>query len=254
MRYYADDELPAQLQDSIKSAIANIPRFSSKSYTPVVLDIVVENLPPLYDGLFRVASDGKIYRKTDGGYVLAPQSFTGDKRNRAIVCGLLDGHSRHFYVHRLVAEAHIPNPCNLPEVNHIDGNPRNNIAENLEWVTGADNKRHAFASGLIPTVASSGVPCVACGELTIHKSRLCPACRTKQETKYRRLLAREKAANEAMHYLGTMDYDYISDRDLTILHMRASGATLEEVGNAVGLTRERVRQILDDIGWKLSAG
>lgn len=39
-----------------------------------------------------------------------------------------------FRVHRLVAETYIPNPNSYPEVNHIDGNPKNNKVTNLEWV------------------------------------------------------------------------------------------------------------------------
>jgi len=60
-------------------------------------------------------------------------------------------------VHRLVAQAFIPNPYNLPEVNHKDGNKENNTVENLEWSTVADNRKHAYSSGLNPS--KKGQPC-----------------------------------------------------------------------------------------------
>lgn len=47
----------------------------------------------------------------------------------------VDRISKHMLVHRAVALAFIPNPDNLPVVNHIDGNPNNNRADNLEWCT-----------------------------------------------------------------------------------------------------------------------
>ena len=55
---------------------------------------------------------------------------------------------KNVYVHRAVAEAFVPNPHNLPEVNHIDGNKENNRASNLEWVTRRSNVIHQVDNGL----------------------------------------------------------------------------------------------------------
>jgi hypothetical protein len=64
----------------------------------------------------------------------------------------LNGELKNALIHRLVAQAFIPNPKNLPEVNHIDGDTNNNAADNLEWCNASQNAHHALALGLRKSV------------------------------------------------------------------------------------------------------
>jgi hypothetical protein len=68
---------------------------------------------------------------------------------------------KHFSIHRLVAEAFVPNPNNYVFVNHIDGNKHNNKFNNLEWCTKSYNEKEAYRLGLktptLPNLGKTGI-------------------------------------------------------------------------------------------------
>ena len=80
------------------------------------------------------------------GRIIKPNNTSIKDSSNGYLKGVVlskDGSKKGFLVHRLVAEAFIPNPDNLPEVNHKDRDRSNNKVANLEWISSEDNKAHA---------------------------------------------------------------------------------------------------------------
>lgn len=101
-----------------------------------------------YEGIYEVSNFGKVKRVSRfrgvnkaylNGYCLKPKdNGKGYYRIKLTV----NNKSRRVMLHRIIAEAFIPNPENKPVVNHIDLNKKNNRIENLEWCTQKDNIIH----------------------------------------------------------------------------------------------------------------
>ena len=98
-----------------------------------------------FEGHYSVSDDGKVYSHKRNIIMKLKLNTYG-----YLTIHLKNGDiNKHPSVHRLVAEAFIPNPENKPTVNHIDGNKQNNHVSNLEWSTHKEQMDHAIATGLV---------------------------------------------------------------------------------------------------------
>lgn len=93
---------------------------------------------------YMVTREGEVIN-TKSGRVLK-QEENSCRYLRVTVCK--NNKPKRYFVHRLVAIAYIPNPSNLPQVNHKDGDKQNNHVDNLEWCTQSINQYHAYTNDL----------------------------------------------------------------------------------------------------------
>lgn len=91
-----------------------------------------------------VGTDGTIYNSITMHQLHPAVTNRGYRR----VLIYYNGFRRHMSVHRLVADAFIPNPLQLPEVNHKNGDKSDNTVYNLEWCTPEYNVKHSYDNGL----------------------------------------------------------------------------------------------------------
>ena len=90
-----------------------------------------------YEGLYEVSSEGRVRKLIKGNYLTFKNS---NGYQRVGLC--IHSKQKWFLVHRLVAQAFIPNPDNKPEVDHINCDRNDNIVENLRWVTSKENNNN----------------------------------------------------------------------------------------------------------------
>lgn len=92
---------------------------------------------PEQENFYEVNKNGEVRNKQTGHYLQRDVNSGGYYR----VCLYHKEKHKKFFRHRLIAQLFIPNPNNLPEVNHIDGNKSNNNVSNLQWCDRPHNER-----------------------------------------------------------------------------------------------------------------
>ena len=91
-----------------------------------------------YEGIYGITSCGKVWSYKRKKFLVPDISNSGYLK----VDLWKNGKGKNHYIHRLVAEAYIPNPDNLPQINHKDENKTNNCLQNLEWCDGKYNSNY----------------------------------------------------------------------------------------------------------------
>lgn len=94
-----------------------------------------------YENEYQISNYGRVKSLKRNGLIMSP--ILGRTQDYYSIGLSKDGIKKQYSIDRLVAIAFIPNPDNLPEVNHIDENTKNNKATNLEWVTHSQNIKHS---------------------------------------------------------------------------------------------------------------
>lgn len=102
-----------------------------------------------WEELYEISDSGDVRNKTTGKLLIGDINNGGYYRVQLHNKNHIPVKQR-FFRHRLVAEHFVPNPNNLPEVNHIDANQQHNYKENLEWIDKKGNELHSHKFGTKP--------------------------------------------------------------------------------------------------------
>lgn len=192
------------------------------------------------DGLFLVFENEQIFRVNGKSLVETSKFRTGGRGGKyKSVTATVDGEQKHYYVHRLMAEAFIPNPEDKPQVNHKDGDPRNNSPDNLEWVTAKENNVHAHETGLIRTLENTPHNCIKCKGPVMKNGSLCAKCKYDLRALKSKLLSKQRQRNKYRN----IDTSNLKPLYQNIIKSRFRGDTLQEIGDRTGVTREYIRQL-----------
>lgn len=119
-----------------------------------------------YEGLYAITVNGKVWSYHRKKYLNT--SYVGGYE-KVVLCK--NSNVKTYYIHRLVAEAYIPNPDNKAHINHKDENKQNNFVGNLEWTTAKENCNYGKRNDIISNKRSKMVYCVELNKVFISATQ-----------------------------------------------------------------------------------
>lgn len=141
-----------------------------------------------YEGLYAITDDGKVWSYKNNMFL---KPFLARGYFRVRLCK--NGANKQILIHRLVAEAFLPNPKKLPQINHIDENKKNNCVDNLEWCDAKYNINYGEHNKKVAKSHCKKVYCVeldrvfesaksAATQLNLSDSNIAKCCKGKYKT------------------------------------------------------------------------
>lgn len=142
-----------------------------------------------YEGLYAITEDGNVWSYRRNKFL----KHTLNNSGYYMIDLYKDKKRKKYLIHRLVCETYIPNPDNLPQVNHKDENKQNNCVSNLEWMSRIDNMNYGTGIERSAKKRSKPVYCVeldktfksirqAAKELGLSDRHICECCKGKRKT------------------------------------------------------------------------
>jgi len=183
----------------------------------------------------RVYRDGKVEKLVNGKWVEATRYIhdTGSGIEYAFISKMMNGVQKHFYVHRLVADAFVPKPEGLdhPVVRHKNGDQTDCRAENLEWV----------GQGIYKEVYSV---CPVCGKKMRRLAKMCGHCKAlkkqHEESIRKQERIRKEKTKEWLKRIPEEKRKLMTSREQEYLDLLLEGMSFQQVGKRFGISRQAV--------------
>lgn len=206
----------------------------SSNQTAFVIPEELKNVPyrMVEGGLFQVFENGRIFRHTPRQ---SSECKLYDINGYKAVSASVDGKQKHFYVHRLLAQAFVPNPEQKSVVSFKDENRKNISLDNLIWETHEERAIKMYKTGKFDPRRHLET-CIQCGGGTRNKDGICSRCEYDNHWKEKR---KERISERISRY-SDIPIDLCTPSQQRVVRLLQQGLNGGEVAKKLGISRQGV--------------